>query len=826
MPDQLVSEAVKFGKKWYIPMADYVINLCTRNDSNHPEVTRLLNLANGYIPDSDFKYITRLYGDDKDDLNLLPVRNIDFMAEIKDKYMGEFSKSYYYYQTYSLDSDSISLMNKEIETQVISMAMQELTNIFNAQQEQAQQEAAAQQAAQEVEGQEGQQNIDSQQGQVPLATGKESKPIEDIDAWVKEYKTDWKDDRVIKAQQRLELVNQMLDVKDKYYTAFYYWWATESCYTYREIIDSQLYFWNVSPLEYYRCHSGNKYVEDDDYGCWKQYVSIQGLIDLCRHYFSEKELRTIIDLCKYCSPSGEVRIPVVKYRECRVFLDLPDENIPGIVKDNEGNILLWNTSNRIEVWRYAYKTPIKHRRLLYMGLDGSVKEKLVTGDYQIDEEAGDISVHDEWINKCIVGMRVGNYNQGFYSRPKYAECQRELYGNESVCKLPFNGVSYIISENARNPVPKRLEDYMKLYRILTAQMEKAVNMFKDMLIFPESTMLDSAEMTAAQRLNRAKLDSLFPVNDSNLETLQLLQSIREVYTQGVERYVSALSQLREQIRQEALRAVNFNEAREGQLGQYAGKATTEYALNIAQTGTAWMLEQFNLFREKDMEANYDWSKIAWIDGIQGSYIDPNTGEVVYVALDEAEGLIDNIGISIMHNAQLEEQTSQLKQYAFNMGQNGNETVAIESITNRNISKLKQLIKEAGEKTRQFQIEMQRASEEARQETERVIAQGKQEELAAEADMLRMKLDSEMDKAIQVAEIHRQEAIEVMQMRIDSGEQDSDGDGSFDHYESANKEADRQIGRERNAIARENNLLNYQVNRERNQIAKQKAKSKS
>jgi hypothetical protein len=836
IPDQMATEAEKFRKEWYIPMADYVINLCTRNDFNHPEITKLLNLANGYIPESEFEAVTKLYGEDKDDLNKLKIRNIDFMAEIKDKYMGEFSKSYYYYQAYSLDSDSISYMNKEIEHNVQSMAMQELINILNAQEEQRKQQQAAEQASyQEAMKQTGGDEEAAQEiqeppvQQPPLATGKESKPIEDIDAWVKEYKVNWKDDRVVKAQQRLELVNQILNVKDKYYTAFYYWWCTESCYTYREIIDGQLYFWAVSPLEYYRCHSGNKYVEDDDYGCWKQYVSIQGLVDLCRHYFSEKELKAIIELCKYCSPSGEVNVPVVKYRECKMFLDLPDDNLPGVIKDNNGNIRLWNTSNRIEVWRYAYKTPVRHKRLMYMDITGEIKEKIVLDDYELDEAAGDISIHNEWINKCVVGLRIGNYNNGFYSKPKYAECQRELYGNESVCKLPFNGVSYIINENARNPIPKRLEDYIKLYRIITAQMERAINMFKDMLIFPESTLLDSTELTAAQRLNRSKLDSLFPVNDSNLETLQILQHIREVYTQGIEKYVSVLSQLREQVRNEALRVVNFNEAREGQLGQYAGKATTEYALNIAQTGTAWMLEQFNLFREKDMEANYDWSKVAWIDGIKGSYIDPTTGEVVYVSLDEMEGLIDNIGISIMHNAQLEEQTAQLKQYAFNMGQNGNEIVAIESITNRNISKLKQLIKEAGDKNREFQLDMQRASEEARQQTEQVIAQAKQEELAMEMKMLQMKLESETEKAIAVAEIHRQEMLEVTAMKIESGMEDSDGNGSFDNYRKKEIEEEKvssknSLDREKLNATREKNYMDYAINLERNKIAKQKAKT--
>jgi hypothetical protein len=819
MPDQMVSEKQKFSKKWYIPMANYCIDLCTKNRDNG-EITKLLNLANGYIPDEEFKYLTKQYGD-KQDLDNLPIRHIDFLAEIKDKYMGEFSKSYYYYQVYSLDSDSIALMNKEIEQQVTSMCMQELTNILNAQKEQQAQQQAAEQAAQQQSG-EGEQQQEPIE-QPPLDTGKESKPVDDIDQWVKDYKENWKDERTIKAQQRLEFINQTLDTRDKYYTLFYYWWATESCYTYREVIGDRLYYYVVSPEEYYRCASGNKYVEDDDYGVWKQYVSFQGLIDMCRHYLDEDELKEVIGLSKYQAASGEVSVPIIQWQGMKIFDDTQD--IPGMIKDRDGKHILWNTSNRIEVWRYAYKTPIKHQLLTYMSLQGDVKEKIVPDDYEFDEMAGDIAVHTEWINKVMCGIRVGAFNNGFYSKPRFCECQRELLGNESVCKLPFNGISYIVAENARNPIPKRLEDYIKLYRIFTAQLERAANKFRDLLMIPESLLLGSAEITAEDRLNRANMDAIFPFNDKEIESTNALQAMREIYTSGVERYIQSISNIRAQIREEALHVANFNEARDGNLGQYAGKATTEYALNIAQTGTAWMLEQFNLFRQKDMTANYDWSKVAWVDGMRGSYTDPNTGEVIYLNIDAQEGLLDNIGVSIMHNAQLEEQIQELKQYAFSMGQNGNEIVAVEAITNRNISKLKKVIKEAGENTRKFQIEMQKASEEAKQMTEQVKAQAKQQELAAQMEMLQVELDSKAKTAIEVAEIHKAEAIEVMSMRIASGESDSNGDGYMDNYDKRGKSSEEiSIEREKIAAQREANIMNYSVGMDRNRVAAKKAAS--
>jgi hypothetical protein len=819
MPDQLASESEKFSKEWYIPMADYVIATCVRN-ADKSEITKLLNVANGYIPEEEFRYITKLYGDDglEEELNKMPIRHIDFLDEIKDKYMGEFSKSYYYYQVYSLDSDSISLMNKQLESMIYSACMQELINILN---EQA--EAQKQQLAQ----QESQEGIDTINQQQPIDTGKESQDIGDVDKFIKEFKDNWKDERVIKAQQRLEFINQTLEVKDKYTTAFYYWWATESCYTYREVIGDMLYFYIISPLDYYRCHNGNKFVEDDDYGVWKQYVSFQGLIDVCRQYLSKDELKEVVSLHKYLSSGGDLAIPIVKWNEMKIFLDTREDNsIPGIVRDNTGERILFNKASNIEIYRYAYKTPIKHKRLLYMTLSGEVKEKLVTNDYELDESNGDISVHDEWINKVIMGIRIGSAGVAIYSKPRYCECQRERLNNESICKLPFNGISYMVAENARNPVTKRLEDYVKLYRIFTAQLERAANKFRDLLIMPESIMLDSDQMTAAQRLNRANLDSLYPFNDTDT-TSSLLQSIREVYTQGVERYITAISNLRTQVRQEALAAVNFNEAREGNLGQYAGKATTEYAMNIAQTGTAWMLDQFNEFRQRDMAANFDWSKVAWVDGMRGSYVDSNTGEVIYLDIDANEGLLDNIGINIMHSAQLEEQIQQLKQYAFNMGQNGNEIVAVESITNRNISQLKKIIKEAGDNVRKFQIDMQKATEEAKQQTETIKAQAKQEEQARELEMLQLKLQSESETAIKVAQIHYQEAIDVMNLRISSGEQDSDGDGYMDNYNKSKETADKTaVEREKLDVQREKNMQDYEVNTEKNRIAASKPQSSS
>ena len=251
--------------------------------------------------------------------------------------------------------------------------------------------------------------------------------------------------------------------------------------------------------------------------------------------------------------------------------------------------------------------------------------------------------------------------------------QRERFNNYSDCKLPYNGIVGLHKDNLRNPIPFRVLPYLALYRIYTLQQERAVAKFKSWLLFPESILADSSDMTTEERLAVANKDSFLPFDDSDAQpnTLQqeravakfkswllfpesiladssdmtteerlavankdsflpfddsdaqpnALQSIREVATSAITNYIQMLDNLKQGLKAEAWEAANMNNARFGDAKDYAGKAVNESNYSQAMTGSVWSLECFNLFRERDYVANIDYSKFAWIDGKRGSNVE-------------------------------------------------------------------------------------------------------------------------------------------------------------------------------------------------------------
>ena len=282
-------------------------------------------------------------------------------------------------------------------------------------------------------------------------------------------------------------------------------------------------------------------------------------------------------------------------------------------------------------------------------------------------------------------------------------------------------------------------------------------------------------MTTEQRLAIANKDSFLPFDDADLNA-NALQSIREVANTTVINYISVLKDLKDALKRDAYEVANMNSARIGDTKDYAGKGVTEMNYQNAVMGSVWSLEVFNLFREKDYLANLDYSKYAWIDGKKGSYIDPNTGELTIVDLDGSSDFSSNIGVYIRNNNDVTNMLNQMKEFAFNVGQNGMPDVALEAITNRNTMAIKRNIKKAIEAQREYEMQMQQLQEQARAETEKIISE--REAMRIENENQQKALDREKDIMIEQMKIESEERIVEAKLKIDVN-----GNGYIDKEEA-------------------------------------------
>lgn len=744
VPDQRASTATKQTKAWYMPNANYWINLAIgQNDKTVTQ--KFLDAANGLVDPKTYQYVLKNYIDKIGEKAIMygEIRDVDFLTPIKERYMGEFINMFSNYQVFNNDPNVTLERNKVLGERVMSYCNQEIINRLNA---------------------------------AGFNTGQDSIPQGKIQDIIDEVLNDWIDDVTITTQKRLELINAIVEAKDKYQQAYFYWWACEEVYTYREVYKGDVYLQVVSPLEYFRIESGNRYVEDDDAGVRIYRMTIPQIIDRFRDDLSAAEMKYLKDIYsvspKYDAPDGIIQIfDKTNFAERKAILHTNAEALR-----SEARLY----GKEIDIYHYVWKTEIKQGILHHIDLMGNIVESVVDEDYELDLEAGDIDIEWTWINQVWEGWRIGGCHSGVYIKPRPIAVQRERFNNFSDCKLPYNGIVGLHKDNLRNPIPFRILPYLALYRIYTLQQERAVAKFKSWLLFPESILADSSDMTTEERLAIANKDSFLPFDDSEA-TPNSLQSIREVATTAINNYIQMLDNLKNNLKNEAWEAANMNSARFGNTKDYGGKAVNEANYANAMAGSVWSLECFNLFRERDYVANIDYSKFAWIDGKRGSYVDPTTNKVVIVDIDGSSDFSSNIGVYIRNNAEVQQKLQMMKELAFSAGQNDQLEVAIEAIENNNITSISKNIKKAIQARREYEIQMQQAQQEAAAQTEQIISQREQAKQQFEAR--ENQLNREHDIDVENLKIQGQKEIWEMRLQVDTN-----GNGNIDKDEAAAHQA--------------------------------------
>ena len=682
-PEQRVKDSVKKKEDWYIPFTNYIIDRAEAAN-NKSETLENLDAANGIISNNTIKYALQPYSKDITDQHKQlkfpnTIREIDYITPLKERYMGEYIKQYHNYQVYIHNADSVFLRNEQLAKAVKAKLVQKFEEL--------------------------------------LETGDEG-VLEnlDIEQFSKDFITEWADERVIKGQERLNLINDLTNAVVKYIQGFFYWWACEEVYSYRTVISNELITEIVPPWEYYRVPSGNMFVEDDDMGMRKYKISINKIIDYFREDLSEKDIQYIRSIAS--NQIGDVCVVGSHLLQDRKAFDIyRHSNI-----SSQSGIDFTDSSRLVTIYHCVAKTETLIYKLKYIDyLTGEVKEVEVSQTYKLNEAAGDISLEEDWINEVYHSYRIGGKVEGVYIPAKPVDVQRQEVNNSSICKLPYNGIKGLLSHSRINPIPKRSIVYQALLRLYNYQREKAISKFKTFNLIPESLILDSDEMTMEERFTYAAIDDILPFNDTDIEP-SVVQAIKNLYNQGAERYIQILTEVIETLKREMMDMANMNEQRYGDINPQAGKSVTEYAITKATTGSILMFEMYNKFRERDYMANLDYSKAAWIDGKKDSYIDPNTKEVVYVDIDGVADLGTNYGVFVRNSALEEEKLKMYREVAFAASQNGEFGLAVDAIHSENSTEIRRLIKKADEANKEYQ----RNVENARNEMQEKLANAERE----------------------------------------------------------------------------------------------------
>ena len=136
-------------------------------------------------------------------------------------------------------------------------------------------------------------------------------------------------------------------------------------------------------------------------------------------------------------------------------------------------------------------------------------------------------------------------------------------------------------------------------------------------------------------------------------------------------------------------------------------------------------------RAHDYQRDLDYSKLAWVDGLQTSYKDKNNGQLKYFSLDVNSHLYADYVIMPKLSAKERDKLNQYKQFAFSAAQNGDAAMAAAAIDGDNTAEIKKAINKFQELNRQHeeymkQLDAQNAQALQQYELDKIQAQGEQD----------------------------------------------------------------------------------------------------
>ena len=216
-------------------------------------------------------------------------------------------------------------------------------------------------------------------------------------------------------------------------------------------------------------------------------------------------------------------------------------------------------------------------------------------------------------------------------------------------------------------------------------------------------------------------------------------------------YISQISKLMLDTKQEAWDEVDMNAQRYGDIAQSAGAATTQEAIGRSSMGSVIIVEIFDQMRRRDYQRDLDFAKLAFIDGLDTAYFDKE-GNRHYISLDVNSYIYSAYGVTVKNDAKEKDKIDQLRQWAFSAAQNGDLDMALAAITGDNISKIKATIQKFNEIKQQHeeqmrQVDAQLKEAEIQNKLRQIEAQGQQdkelEELKFQHEMALKYIDVDM-----------------------------------------------------------------------------------
>tara|TARA_R110000868_G_scaffold211994_3_gene462045 strand:+ start:730 stop:3015 length:2286 start_codon:yes stop_codon:yes gene_type:complete len=679
----------KKNKQWGEQCVEAFIDLSNSGatHSNQKNDLKILyDYYNGVIDEGDYNYVLKPYGKSRKNFPS-EMRNYPIIKPIIDLLLGEKSKRPLNYTVTVQNSDAIS---RKEEEKVAAIA-DNLQKRFMQ---------AVQQKGVDM-------GVDPEQ-EIPLP-----EHISDM------FESNYVDTRAELGQKTLNYVFQEQEVYDKIQKAWFHYLVTGEAYTQRGVRNGEPYYAILNPLDVdYDLDPDLEFVEDGDWALVRKYVHASTVIDAYYDSLSEQQ---VLELEEPRHSEGDIS-----------FLHANSSNTDANAFRNR----------LIEVVNVYWKSRKRIGFLTYMDPETqSIEEVEVEDGFKMPPELKEQGAKLEWkwVNEVWEGTRVDGR---FYLNINPILNQRMSLDNPSKCKLPINGRRYSDTNSTNISLVKLGIPYQLNYNIYKYRLELAIARSKDIIaqfdinMIPKKWDMDKF-MYYVEGTGIAWVD----YNKEGIQLNPQHQTVMDMSIKTIGQYI----QLLDSILIEWEKISGVSRQRQGEIGAYEGKASSQQAILQSSHITEDLFRKFERMEQRDFQALLDYSKEAWLTGKKGMFVMPD-GTTDFLDVDSMEHMESNYGIFVSDAGKDQEKLENIKGLTQAMMQNGAKPGDIaEMLDSDSFTEIKKNLKKADRANAEL--------EQAQQEAQQQMQEQQMEVEALKQDTENIEREKDRQKDIEIALIN-------------------------------------------------------------------------
>lgn len=711
-PQQRVPNSRKKEADWYAACCDWVIAQGQNNrDSSQLEIK--YGILQSKIPDEFYKKILNPYNATNEKYKRFPatMRNYDLMKGIIRRYVSEYIKNPHDFIVGANNAEVVLARNAKLRQELAVIVQQKIA-------------ARIQQSYQDwVNG-----GNDPQQFNPQTAL--------DVEAFVQEFNENYIDDISAQGQQILNVIKDITEDTLFYARAYFDFVTFGETYTYTDIVGDKIVKRVVSPRDAFPVNTDNIFREDDDMFAERRKLTYQQIIDEFDEYLDDKQKEFLETYYAKHSANAPMELAFNVYESyfpdvCKKYSKEDRE-----LFKKEPNMMRDNNPDLYDVWHVVWRGEVRRCIVTYVNEVGLIDTRIEEDDYELSPSTGDISldyIYEPQVYECT---RIGTRNDAIYP-----------YGARAIAfnrkgKLPYNGINELLPGFGKFSIVDIVTPYQVFYNIVAYHREMTLAKNKlNILMMAKSLLGVKPEETIYKML----ADGILYIDDTNDQGMLRAQQVRILQT-NIGDYLNQLGNLLIEIKQAASEQVDMTPQRYGEIANSAGKGVTEEAVMRGSMGTVIIEFMMDCMRERDYNRDMDYTKLAWVDGLDTSYRDVD-GNLKYISLDVDKHIYADYIIKAKNSVKEQDKLRQLQQYAFSAAQNGDNMMAIAAIEGDNVAAITKLIKKFQEQKDAHEKEVQQLE----QQTEQMKQQFELQKIQAkgEEDRKTKELEGYLDQQIEL-----------------------------------------------------------------------------